>query len=119
LGTVQLEDVKDGDKLETINDRELLVLANKATIGVGGSEIQRADLTLSNRAFYSTRHLLPGPKLVARRAQYLFNNLINSCPFFYTIKRVERFCEDINQKYGLPTMQTCGKRRAGAPWADL
>lgn len=52
-GKIEYTDLKDGEKLKTLNGRELLVRVTDGTITIDGAKIQGNDVQTSNGVIYS------------------------------------------------------------------
>ncbi|MHA4809721.1 fasciclin domain-containing protein [Flavitalea flava] len=52
-GKIQLKDLRDGEKLTTVNGRELKVKVNDGTVSIDGANVQGLDVQTSNGLIYA------------------------------------------------------------------
>jgi uncharacterized surface protein with fasciclin (FAS1) repeats len=57
-GKILYKDLKDGDKLTTVNGKELLVQENNGTISIGESTVLAKDTKISNGVMHLTDTLI-------------------------------------------------------------
>lgn len=57
-GKILFKDLKDGDKLTTVNGKELLVQANNGTISIGDSTVLPRESKISNGVMHLTDTLI-------------------------------------------------------------
>ena len=52
-GKIDFKDLKDGEKLKTVNGKELLVHVNNEEVSIGGANIKSYDTKISNGVIHS------------------------------------------------------------------
>lgn len=57
-GKIKLEDLKDGDQLQTMNGRELSVRVQEGKVSLNGAAIQTGDIKTSNGVIHSVDTVL-------------------------------------------------------------